>query len=108
MSSRKIIGALAALLVAGLAIAVPSLAATGKSDPKTPPSQSSSQQAATAKAKADQAAADKAKAEQAAAAKAQKTCPPQSSNGQGGAHANPNGANNGCGNATYPPAALGH
>ncbi|MDQ1625595.1 MAG: hypothetical protein QOJ49_1093 [Actinomycetota bacterium] len=98
MSSRTIIGALAALLIAGLAIAVPSLAATGKSDPKPPPAQSSSQQAA-AKAKAEQAAADKAKAQD-------KPCPPASAHGQGtnGDHQD-NGKH--CG-AQYPPQIGGH
>jgi hypothetical protein len=105
MSSRTILGALAALLVAGLAIAVPSFAASGKPDPKTPASQSSSQQAA--KAKADQAAAEKAAAEKAKAAKEHdKPCPPASSHGNG---ANGDHQDNGkhCG-AEYPPQIGGH
>jgi hypothetical protein len=99
MSSRTIIGALAALLTAGLAIAVPSLAATGKADPKPAPAKSSSQQAAADKAKAEQAAA-KADAAQ------DKPCPPASAHGQGtnGDHQD-NGKH--CG-AQYPPQIGGH
>jgi hypothetical protein len=101
MSSRRIVTAVVAALIAALAVTVPSLAAgNGKAEPKAP----TVTQSKTDKA-AEKAASEKAEKEK--AAKEKTPCPPQSSNGNGssgGDHPN-NGKH--CG-AEYPPQIGGH